>query len=777
MIIEKIVIKSFGLLTDMTLEFSDTVNVIEGRNESGKSTIAAFIKYMLYGFDNTEPDDAPSERRKRINWETGIASGSMYVRVKGKRYLITRTTTPSDNAGLRVTYKEESSIVDLETGYPAFGKMTAGEVFFGVDREMFENTAFIGQIADSGINERTVKQSIENILFSGNEKINTQRAINRVSDKMEALLHKGNSGGAIYDLARKCDEYRVSIEKSNEDNKKILAKEAELYEIRDAREQAIIDREHFREIDSCYNNLMVIQTFDRLHELEVASEAASEAYNSYVFENTRNGFTPDDEYLTSLAISRELVNADYQRLTEAREILEKQRGASGITRETEGLIEQCDARGGEEKILTEAKTNFSGAVRWLGFSIFALTAAIAAFVALIVFSRGGFSSVWRIASGAAGGVFMASAIAFAVLSISSKSRLAKLCEVFGMKKYADLKGKIKHISDSRATRDSMIAALENAQASVESAKESYDKSKARLAEIIRRWEDEEDVENLNEFLDRLEFKIKAYISEKNRLFSEKSSLEMTVKEIRRSLADKSEIDIRAQVSPLKRKALAGINHEEIVNGIAENKNRIQEHETAARRIEDELASLKSNTGDLAEYHAKLKCLEEKTKDLKMKHKAYSIAQEALTQAMEKLRTEISPRIGEYATSMMKTMTGGKYSEFNINDGFDVYFKANDGETRSVNFLSGGTRDLAYVAVRCALIDMLYKEKPPICFDESFAHQDNIRAKAMVKAIDQLNREDCQCFVFTCRNRESTLVKDIVSDAGIFKLSLATGDYD
>ena len=47
MIIEKVNIKSFGVLTDMSLEFSETVNVIEGENESGKSTVAAFIKYML----------------------------------------------------------------------------------------------------------------------------------------------------------------------------------------------------------------------------------------------------------------------------------------------------------------------------------------------------------------------------------------------------------------------------------------------------------------------------------------------------------------------------------------------------------------------------------------------------------------------------------------------------------------------------------------------------------------------------------------------------------
>ena len=71
MIIEKIVIKSFGMITDMTLEFSEKVNVIEGQNEAGKSTIAAFIRYMLYGFDEGDAGEL-AERQKRINWETGI---------------------------------------------------------------------------------------------------------------------------------------------------------------------------------------------------------------------------------------------------------------------------------------------------------------------------------------------------------------------------------------------------------------------------------------------------------------------------------------------------------------------------------------------------------------------------------------------------------------------------------------------------------------------------------------------------------------------------------
>ena len=263
MIIEKIVIKSFGRLVDKTLEFSEKVNVIEGENESGKSTIAAFIKYMLYGFGG-DTGDGVSEREKRINWDTGMASGMMYVRVKDKRYLITRTTVPTENA----SYREESSIVDVETGAPAFGKLTAGEVFFGVDAELFDNTAFIGQIGDSSINEGSVKESIENIIFSGAERINKQRAAARISDKMHSLYHEGGTGGAIVDLAAKERSLIEKLNSSNEDNKMILEKEAELHRIRARREEAENKQIKLYDLDSSYNNAMLIQTFDQLHFLE-----------------------------------------------------------------------------------------------------------------------------------------------------------------------------------------------------------------------------------------------------------------------------------------------------------------------------------------------------------------------------------------------------------------------------------------------------------------------------------------------------------------------------
>ena len=96
----------------------------------------------------------------------------------------------------------------------------------------------------------------------------------------------------------------------------------------------------------------------------------------------------------------------------------------------------------------------------------------------------------------------------------------------------------------------------------------------------------------------------------------------------------------------------------------------------------------------------------------------------------------------------------------VTAGLKVSYKSESGEQRTVDFLSGGTRDLAYIAVRMALIDMLYTEKPPVCLDESFAHQDNVRAKSMMKSLVHLGKEGYQSFIFTCRAREATLASEM-----------------
>lgn len=776
MIIEKIDIKSFGALCDVSLEFGESVNVIEGRNEAGKSTIAAFIRYMLFGFGASEDGISLSERQKGISWSTGTAQGSMVVRVKDKKYLINRTTVPLIDAAGRESYKEDSSIIDLETGTTSFGKLPAGEVFFGTSKELFENTAFLGQIGDSSINEGSVSRSIENILFSGNERMNTQRAMMKIGEKIDGLIHRSGSGGVIGDLIRRREELERNLERSNEDNKQILAKETELHSIRHDRKEAQERLEKLRDLDDCYKHVMLIQTFDQLHALEEESLAKQEAYNAYIAENTRAGYVPTEDYLTDLALARRAVGDTYRALLEAEDGYEREKATIGITNEIEGMIALTDTLGGEDKVIERAKSHKKTVLRSTAIGIVAALAAVAAGVYEIV-AAGPFAAlVWRIVVACLGFGALGAAAAFTAIALRANKSIAELARRFEVGTYKDLVGKLLLVSESRVKRDGMARSTELAKSHLDKCRAEYDAAKADLTRVIVRWGEEPPMSGLEAFLDKLAAKASAFLERKSILLEEKNSIELTVKEIRRTLSDKSEIDIRALVSPMKRKVLAGINHDDIISGIAALRTRIAECEREEFTVESELISLRARAGDPNDVYTKLDILNEQIAELEHKHKAYTLALAVIESATGKLREGISPRLGSYATELMSVMTDKRYNGFAVSGEMKVAFKnSEEGEERSVDFLSSGTRDLAYFAVRMALIDMLYQEKPPICFDETFAHQDNVRARSMMSAIVGLGRDGYQSFVFTCRAREGVLANELDASASVYKLSLSEDD--
>ena len=769
MVIKKVIIKSFGMITDMTLDFSDGVNVIEGQNEAGKSTIAAFIKYMLYGFDEQSVEGEISEREKRINWESGIAQGSMYVEAGKKNYLITRSTVPTEN-GQRTSYKEEASITDLETGAPAFGKIAAGEVFFGVDRELFENTAFIGRVGESSINEDSVKESINNILFSGSEKINNQKAQGKIVDKMHSLLHENGGGGAIVDVMQKEEALLAKLAACEEDNRRILEKEAELHEIRKRKSESEDKLNKLQELSNCYSNVVLIQTFDQLHGLEAEYEEKAQAYNKYVEDNTIDGFTPDEQYLTDLAVARRGVNDAYENLSYAQEAYSEQKKAIGITKEIERAIELSDSLGGERAVSVTAEKLSKH--NTMSVMLMALGAVLALSAGIVMLATMTSPVLWvnilliisaTLALGMGG--------FFAFDWRRGVKELSTLEKQFGTDNYKDLLGKISLISESRAKRDALALASENAKGAVARARENYEAAKKTLTELILKLGEEPPATELGGFLDKIDEKVKAFLERKNELYEEKCTVEITVKDIRRTLEDKSEIDVRAQVSPLRRKALTGINYDEVMNGIANAKAVVAEEERLALDVENELMALKARSGDPGEYYARISAIAERRRELQDKHKAFYIALDAIRNASDNLRAEISPRLGDYAAKMMAVMTDKKYSEFDVSGGLKMTFTNSLGDEKSVDFLSSGTKEMTYISMRCALIDMLYKEKPPVVFDESFAHQDNVRAASMMKGIKSLSDDGYQSFIFTCRAREAKLAKETVKKTGVFKLSV------
>ena len=116
MYIKELKIKSFGALTDKKIELDRGLNVIRGANECGKSTVAAFIKFVLYGLSGKGANpDGLSEKERYINWENGLAAGELIAECKGGEFSVERKLYRTVEGG-RILYREGVRIVDVSTG-------------------------------------------------------------------------------------------------------------------------------------------------------------------------------------------------------------------------------------------------------------------------------------------------------------------------------------------------------------------------------------------------------------------------------------------------------------------------------------------------------------------------------------------------------------------------------------------------------------------------------------------------------------------------------------
>lgn len=99
MIINSLKIYGFGKLTDVEINLSEGINVIEGRNEAGKSTIMAFIRGVLFGFASRRN---PHERYEPI--DGGRFGGVLFLSDEnGEEYVIERIFTLKTAGDVAIT--------------------------------------------------------------------------------------------------------------------------------------------------------------------------------------------------------------------------------------------------------------------------------------------------------------------------------------------------------------------------------------------------------------------------------------------------------------------------------------------------------------------------------------------------------------------------------------------------------------------------------------------------------------------------------------------------
>lgn len=138
--LQKCHIENFGRLQDVTISFSEGLNTFQEENGWGKSTLAVFLKVMLYGFANENKRSVMENERKRYKpWQGGVFGGQLWFEVKGKEYELDRTFGSK-------TREDTFTLYDANTGVVCNDySPQIGMELFQLDAPSFARTVFLAQ--------------------------------------------------------------------------------------------------------------------------------------------------------------------------------------------------------------------------------------------------------------------------------------------------------------------------------------------------------------------------------------------------------------------------------------------------------------------------------------------------------------------------------------------------------------------------------------------------------------------------------------------------------
>ncbi len=166
----------------------------------------------------------------------------------------------------------------------------------------------------------------------------------------------------------------------------------------------------------------------------------------------------------------------------------------------------------------------------------------------------------------------------------------------------------------------------------------------------------------------------------------------------------------------------------------------------------ELSGRLSAMGDPLVLASSLSCLREQHEQIQEEFDAISMAEDALREADTELQRRFSPELGRLAAQYMSAVTGGRYEDVLINRDFTARARTKDDTVaRDSEYLSAGTLDLMYLAVRLAVCELALPEGEPcpLIIDDALVNLDATRFQQAMELLKQIAR-DRQVLLFTCR---------------------------
>ena len=709
MVIKELYVDNFGRLSSFGYKFTEGLNCIIKDNGFGKTTLAAFIKAMLYGLDDNRKQSLLENMRKRYTpWQEGRFGGWLIYEAGGKKYKIERSFGAKASA-------DTLTLTDLKTGLavPA-PSVSIGEMLFDIDEEGFERTVFLSErnIYQGGAPD-TVSAKLSGITGIEGDIGGFDAAI-ELLDKRRKIYCKRGGAGAIKDAEEEVGEIFARLKNASDGEAAALAYVA----------AAKSAEEKIKVLKATHSSLT--------KELTKFSEGAARAAYAEEYAIKKARLAKEEEKL------KEYEKFFEKGIPAAKEIAEKESQAKeaadircSIKETGERNSVPCPfKRVPDEEEIARYSYTVSGVKRGKTVSpalrgILLLGTLVSAVIGLFIPY-----------------LFILTAVLGIICSVCFKiSQDAKNNEKdssqvsdFIEEVYGEAR-----IGEPLSLLISMRAELENYRGQIE-ARDAQIKERSRCREEACEKAARLDI-SVDEFISKYPTKTDTPFEEIRNALYAYSAQRTFVNGLREECSD-----------------FAGRHNISAEDNFAMDRERIEEVKRELEITDGKISELEKEKL-LAENSASRIALEAELANAEEKAALYRNNYSVITKTAELLalaKTNMTARYLDKTREKFKEITAyidGVGGEFTVDTSFSIK-KTEGGASRECEAYSRGTRELYLLALRIAITLSLYeKDFPPIILDDPFIAFDDNNAGRAMELLSKLGK-DMQIIYFSCSKSRS-----------------------
>ena len=809
MYISKIEIDHFGKWEHETFTFHPNLQVVQGLNESGKTTIRRFIEQMLFDFKQKKNGVYPYEPL-----HTNTRGGRMWIEDEGLGSLIIERTAVGSQKKLVLKSVETGQALPESMLERILHELTLSEYhsLFGFNEEELQQNVFSNEeemhrflYSLSVMGHKGAYEESQRLLNDANKLYRPQAKkleLNERIDRLEELtnrLSQTKSENTLYegylrtikDLQQEEEELTTSLSKTQN---RIDALEEKHTYFDALEEYRAIEGQH--DLPKEYDHSKAVEANHCLRSFEKEIEQIKEELNRTKAQVQALGEATEDTALEALYTKAQSVAAVEERAFELERELKTHPGNIGVQREgvqpfTEAELAKFDAMQRENQPLMSMRTEII--IGLIGIIVMIIVGFLTnqVLVSLIVASG----------LGIAGGLFLQKN--GQVISPKGKKENERVQQILldkGIEVTLEEAKRFISRNEGRSVNDfiqkkeqwiqleeRLLAFKEETQyfwkkvqitapATINQQlgiiRETWMTSQKRVAKTEQL---QESIQKREQHLAQLE---QDALEVREELLESLHPLGITTIEAFRShqptldhrvTLSQKRAYIEKQVAIFSSKDKESLQRGTLEEELQDEVFTKAQLESRRKEVRDQLVSLKTKA-ELLEEDKQVESLQieagferfEAQEAMKDWATQVYAAKWILKQLDEKVPTKV-PLIVEEASRIFSRLTRGQYTKIHLSD-TQAKVQQENGQWMEAFYLSKGALDQLYIAIRFAFIFQLAKKmKIPVLIDDGFVNFDRERLSIMIELIEDLSRVT-QVFYFT------TEVSTEISKENILKLS-------